>query len=222
MGAMWDGTGMLEDDSTTDSDIGTPLDDSKLYLYTVESGAPSATHVAYNDDGNDLPAGYNDYASRIVYTATYTGTHFAKMVPYDDGNAGSFDFIFDSTCLISQRGCEEDGGTFGVCSTAPGLETKLKCTQAAEGYSLDDAGTVKVSRTIFCDSDSSEGDGFCTSLVSQRQLHDTAAHALRRHRLPMSLSQSPSKYYCHPDPPYVCVCAVQTSRTKLPEMSRCN
>lgn len=177
-GAMRNGTGMLADEDDTGDGIDTPLDDSWLYLYTDDgSGAPSADYVADNDDGDDLPDGYNGYASRIVYTATYTGTHFAKMTPYSDGYAGAFDFIFDTTCLISQENCEEDGGTFGVCSTAPGLENRLKCTEAADGYSLDADGTVMISRQILCDRyhaggkdfDRADDSRFCTALVSERQ-----------------------------------------------------
>lgn len=167
--------GMLEDDSSTGSDISTPLDDSILYLYTDNGGGePSSSHVAYNDDGDDLPDGYNTYASRIVYTATYTGTHFAKMTPYSDGNAGSFDFIFDTTCLLSQENCDEDGGTFGTCSTVPGLTSRLKCITPADGYSVDSEGTVMISRTIECnrhhgggkDFDRADDFNFCAAFVS--------------------------------------------------------
>ena len=160
--------------SGTGAGIDTPLDDSILALYEDDgSGAPKSSYVAQNDDGYNLPDGYNDLASRIVFTATYTGLYFAKMTPYDDGNGGSFDFIFDTTCLLSQAYCDDDGGTFGSCSTVPGLTKHLKCITAADGYSVDAEGTVKIDRTIVCDRagkdvDRADDNKFCTAFVRDR------------------------------------------------------
>lgn len=131
------------------------------------------TQVAFNDDGDDLPSGYNQYASRIVYTAPYTGTYYAKIIPYNDGYAGDFDFLFGVTCLISQSGCADDGGTFGTCSTVAGLEKQLVCLTAADGYQIDGAGTVTIFRTIECDKNHGGGKDFdreddyrfCTAFV---------------------------------------------------------
>ena len=79
-----------------------------MELYADDgSGQPESNSVGYNDDGDDLPDGYNEYASRIVYTALASGTYWAKMRPYDDGQ-GTFDFNFASTCLISQAYCAEE------------------------------------------------------------------------------------------------------------------
>ncbi len=165
---------MLATDGTDTHSIDTPLDDSVLYLYENDgNGSPKSSHVARNDDGSGLPSDYNEYSSRIVFTATYTGLYFARMTPYDDGAAGSFDFIFDITCLLSQAYCDDDGGTFGECSTVPGLTTRLKCITAEDGYSVDAEGTVKIDRTIVCDrggKDLYRADDydFCTAFVRDR------------------------------------------------------
>ena len=72
---------------TDDPGLGDPMD-TVLHIYD-STGA--GTELWYDDDGG------NGYYSQISFVATYTGTHFIKVVGINDYDEGDYELFVDAT-----------------------------------------------------------------------------------------------------------------------------